>query len=110
MEGLLLGAAVGAGAWLASRSGSVRVGTAIAGAVGASAGVVITLLGGRLMLGSLELLAEAFPGSRLRLDELSRLSGETAYGPVTAFAFTTLEGMLFSACVVGAMMLARRRS
>jgi len=85
----------------------VRRGAALAGITGAVAGIVIALLGGRLMLGSLELLAEAFPGSRLRLDQLSRIFGEAGVGPITALAFTTSEATLFSACVVGAMMLAR---
>jgi DNA-binding winged helix-turn-helix (wHTH) protein len=110
MEGLLLGAAVGIGAWLAYRSGSVRRGAVLAGLAGGSAGMAIALLGGRLMLGSLELLAEAFPGSRLQIERLSGLFDEPVYGPITAFASTTLEAMLFSACVVGAMMLARRRA
>ncbi len=108
-EGLLLGAAVGLGAWLAFPSGSLRRGTAFAALTGAAAGVVIVLLGGRLMFGSLELLAAAFPGSRLRLDPLPGMFGEAGFGPVTSFATTIVEGALFSASVVGAMMLARRR-
>ena len=109
MEGLVLGAAVGVGAALAFRSALLRVGMALAGLAGAVAGIVISLLGGRLMLGSLELLAEAFPGSRLRLDPLSHLFGEPSFGPVTAFGSNILEATLFSACVVGATLLARRR-
>ena len=71
-EGALIGAAAGSGAWIALRSSSVRRGATIAAACGAVAGIAIALLGGRLMLGSLELLTSDFPASRLRLDQISR--------------------------------------
>jgi len=109
MEGLLVGAGTGLGTWLAFRDGSVRGGSALAGLSGAAAGLAISLLGGRLMLGSLELVAETFPRSRLRLDQIARLFGEAKVGTVTRFGSTILEAALFGSCVVGAMMLARRR-
>ena len=62
-------------------------------------GLLITVTGGRLFGGSLSLLAEGFPGARLRLD----LLGQFAAG-VTSM----LEGAWFSLCLVGALMLARR--
>lgn len=109
LEGVLVGAAVGIGAWLALRSDSLCRGIAFSAAVGAVAGVLIFLFGGRLMFGSLELLAEAFPNSRLRLNPIAHLFGEARFGPATSLGTTTLEAALFSACVVGAMMIARRR-
>ena len=109
MEGLLVGAGVGLGSWLAFRTGSVRHGSALAGFSGAVAGLAISLLGGRLMLGSLELVAETFPRSRLRLDQLAGLFGEARFGTMTRFGSTILEATLFSTCVVGAMMLALRK-
>jgi DNA-binding winged helix-turn-helix (wHTH) protein len=111
-EGALLGGAVGLGAWLASRgtrAPSLRRSIAAAGAAGAAAGVVIHLLGGRLMASSLDLFAERFPASRLRLDRLGALLGESDFGPTTAMVMGGLEGLLFGACVAGAMILARRR-
>jgi DNA-binding winged helix-turn-helix (wHTH) protein len=108
LEGLITGAAVGAAAMLASRQASVRRGVASAIPCGAGAGLLISLVGGRLMLGSLDLLAHQFPGSRLRLDQISRLFGEAAFGPVTRTVTSALEGALFAAGVVGAMMVARR--
>ena len=81
---------------------------AAAGLAGGAAGVVITLLGGRLMGGSLELLARSFPGSSLRLDPVGRLFGEPGFGPVSQLVTSGLEGLLFGACVGGAMILARR--
>lgn len=109
LEGAILGAAVGVGAWLATRASSVRAGASLAALTGGAAGLVIALLGGRLMLGSLELLLRHSPGSRLHLDQVSRIFGETAFGPVTQFATAILEGALFAGCVVAAMGVASRR-
>ncbi|HKR24957.1 MAG TPA: transcriptional regulator [Allosphingosinicella sp.] len=106
-EGALLGGAVGLGAWLGSRC-SLRRGVAIAGLVGAAAGLLITLAGGRMMGGSLDLLARAFPDSRLRLDPIGAMLGERGFGPLSEGVTGGLEGMLFGGCIVGAIMLARR--
>jgi hypothetical protein len=62
------------------------------------------------MLGSLELLLRHSPGSRLHLDQVSRLFGESDFGPITQFATAMLEGALFAGCIVAAMTIARRRS
>ena len=110
-EGALLGGAVGLGAWLAGRggsAGSLRRGVAVAALAGGAAGVLIPLVGGRMMGGSLDLLARAFPESRLRLDPIGALFGESGFGPVTQAVTGGLEGALFGGCVVGAMILARR--
>ena len=101
-EGLTIGAAVGLAAWLSSGI-SLRRGAVQAGLIGAVAGVAIVLLGGRLMAGSLALLAQQFPDSRLRLDQL-----DTLFGPASHAVTGALEGALFAACVVGAMKLAKR--
>jgi DNA-binding winged helix-turn-helix (wHTH) protein len=111
IEGALLGAAVGLGAWLASRgprSLPLRRSVAATAVAGGLAGAAIPLLGGRLMGGSLDQLAARFPQSRLRLDQIGTLFGETGLGPVSQVVTGALEGALFSACVVGAMILARR--
>lgn len=109
-EGVLLGAAVGLAAWLAFRAGWARLrrSAALAAGSGAMAGLVIALVGGRLMAGSLDLLARTFPDSRLRLDQIGILFGEGGVGPVTRLVTSALEGALFSACVVAAMILAQR--
>jgi DNA-binding winged helix-turn-helix (wHTH) protein len=107
-EGLLLGAAVGIGAWLASRIDGMRRSSAVAAVIGGATGILIVVLGGRLMGGSLALLSEQFPDSRLRLDQLGILFGEHGFGPVTHIVTGGLEGALFAGCVVGAMILARR--
>lgn len=107
-EGALLGGAIGLGAWFASRGRSRR--RIVAGAlVGAAAGILVPLLGGRLMGGSLDLLAQSFPGSRLRLGQLGSLFGEKGFGPVTQVVTGAFEGLVFAGCVIAAMTLAHRR-
>jgi DNA-binding winged helix-turn-helix (wHTH) protein len=111
-EGLALGAAVGLGAWLAERSmerGSLRRGIVIAGIVGALAGLLIPLAGGRLLGGSLASLAATFPSSRLRLDLLGRLVGEDHFGRFSQSIAGALEGGLFAAGLVTAMLVALRQ-
>ncbi len=111
-EGALLGGAVGLGAYLATRDpshGSLGRSIALGGAAGAAAGIVITLLGGKLMAGSLNSLSGRFPNSRVQLDQIGALFGETGFGPTSQVVTGGLEGLLFAGCVVGAMSLAQRR-
>lgn len=111
LEGVVLGGAVGLGAWLGSRSErreSLRRSVLITGLAGGVAGVVISLIGGHLMGGSLDLLARRFPDSRLALDQIGGLFGERGFGPVAQAVTGGLEGMLFAGCVVGAIVIARR--
>lgn len=106
-EGLLLGASVGCGLWFGSRNGrSPWTGRSVTAAAiaGALVGMVIPLYGGRLMGGSLDLLARSFPNSRLRLDRIGALLGEHGFGPISQMATGALEGALFGACVIGAMV------
>ncbi len=109
LEGLIVGAGVGASLWIGSGTTRIRRASLIASAIGAVGGLVVTLIGGRLMGGSLALLAERFPGSRLRLDTVAALFGESAFGPTTQLFTAVLEGALFTGCVTAAMLLARRQ-
>lgn len=106
-EGLVLGAAVGLAVW--SGAGRLRRTVAIATAAGAAGGLLIAMAGGRLMGGSLALLAQHFPGSHLHFDGISAIFGETGFGPATQAATAALEAALFAGCVAGAMALARKR-
>jgi DNA-binding winged helix-turn-helix (wHTH) protein len=111
-EGLLLGAAIGLSAWLSDRAaaaGSHRRGVAVALLVSGVAGMIIVLLGGQMMSGSLDLLARHFPESHLRLDRLGSLFGEAGLGPITRVMTSALEGSLFGGCIVQAMMLVRQQ-
>ena len=108
-EGGLLGAAIGLAAWLTlwkPRALSLRRGLIIGTLVGGAAGMLIALLGRPMMGGSLAMLADSFPGSRLRIDEVGHLFGESGFGPITHVATSALEGALFSACLIGAMVAA----
>jgi DNA-binding winged helix-turn-helix (wHTH) protein len=107
-EGAVLGGGVGLAAWAAGRvTGSTARRSAIAALVGAATGAAITLLGGRMMAGSLDLLARDFPEGRLRLDPIGQMFGEQGLGPVALVATGAMEGGLFAGCVVAAMLWAR---
>lgn len=107
-EGLVLGGAVGLGAWVAIGR-SPRRGAALAAACGAAGGLVVALFGRPLMAGSLARLAEHLPGSRLSLDPLGGVVGEHHFGPLASAATATLEGALFAGAIVLAMRLMERQ-
>lgn len=110
-EGAVIGAALGLAAWLASlnREGSVERAAGAGALCGGAAGLLVPLLGGRMMAGSLDQLARTFPGSRLQLDQLGMMAGETGFGPIAQLITGGLEGALFGGCVVGAIIAARKR-
>jgi DNA-binding winged helix-turn-helix (wHTH) protein len=109
MEGLILGATVGLGTFLGLKTASIGRAMGLSAALGALAGTAIALLGGRLMLGSMAMLTRGFPQSRLRVDHFGRYFGEAGFGPTAQMVTAGLEGALFTACVVGAIIVARRR-
>ena len=101
-EGVLLGGAVGLAVWLGARGKRLSLRRSVAAAA------LIGLSGGELMAGSLDLLAQSMPGSRLHLDWIGRLIGESDFGPASRVGTCILEGALFAAFVTAAMVLARR--
>jgi DNA-binding winged helix-turn-helix (wHTH) protein len=113
-EGAALGAALALGAYLGNqigeRAGGVTRWHAAAGAGfgGAVVGALIPLAGGRLMGGSLDLLAKSFAESRLQLESFGPLFGELHFGQATQAVLGGIEGLLFGSCVVGALALMRR--
>ena len=106
-EGLLLGAAIGAGVWIARKRGR-RVALLTGAILTSLSAAGAALLGGRLMGGSLAALAAQFPAARLRLDHLS-LFGEEKFGPVSQIATASLEGALFGAAMVVALTVEQQR-
>lgn len=103
-EGAVLGAAVGLAAWIAGRrSRSPAQAVAIGAAATGVAGFILPLLGGTLLGGSLDQLVRRFPDSRFSLAPIGRLFGETGFGPVSQAATAGIEGLLFGACIVGAL-------
>lgn len=106
-EGALLGGAVGLGWWLARSGGKRRL--ALGAMASGAGGIAAVLAGGRLLGGSLSLLAETFPGSRLRLDPIGAWFGESGFGTVSQLVTAGLEGALFGGCLIAAMVFAERR-
>jgi hypothetical protein len=106
-EGILVGAVTGIAAAVAVRV-SLRIGVAVAVVLGGATGALVSLLGGRLMGGSLASLADAFPDSRLRLDGIGGMFGEAAFGPISQTVTAGLETGLFASFVVAGMVLASR--
>jgi len=111
-EGALLGGLIGAAVWFNARAGiqpPIRRCVATGALAGLAAGVLIPLLGGRLMGGSLDLLAQGFPASRFRVEQLGAMFNEAGFGLISQLVTAGLEAMLFGGCVAGAMALACRR-
>jgi hypothetical protein len=109
-EGALLGAALGFAAWVAlNRQLALGRSAAVGGLAGAIAGLLVPLLGGHLLGGSLNLLARGFPDARFRLDAIGALLGENGFGRTSEALTATIEGGLFGLCVAGALALARKR-
>jgi hypothetical protein len=111
LEGALIGAAVGVAYVIAGRleQGSRWRRIAVAVVCGAVGGVLVIVLNGHMLGGSLDLLAHQFPASRLRFDRIGALFGEAGFGPVSRTVTSALEGGLFGGGVVTAMRLARRQ-
>ena len=107
-EGSLLGAAIGLAAWAARDSGRLRYGLLCGALAGGVAGALIPPLGGYLLGGSLELLAQQFPDSHVRLDAIAHLFGQTHFGLLSQTITGAIEGLVFGAGVVGALTLVRR--
>ena len=107
-EGSLLGAVVGLAAWWTRDTAGVARGLVIGALAGAIAGALIPLLGGYLLGGSLALLAEQFPDSRLHLNAIGALFGEQGFGRTSQVVMGALEGLAFGAAMVGALVYARR--
>jgi DNA-binding winged helix-turn-helix (wHTH) protein len=107
-EGLALGAATGLACWLAGRMTLPRS-VALALALGAATGVLLALTGGTMFGGSLDLLARTVAGSRISLDGIGGLFGETGYGPLSRLASGGIEGALFVGGMVWATRIAARQ-
>ena len=101
-EGVLLGAAIGAGVWIA-RGRRQRIALLAGAVLTGLAGAGTALSGGRLMGGSLAALAAQYPGARLKLDHLGVMFGEATFGMVSQVATAGLEGALFGAVMVWAL-------
>jgi len=110
LEGLVTGAAVGAGYALATRRlpqggmaaprGAARWRVSVVTALVTAAAAVALAAAGRHLVGSgLDLMAGVFAGSQVGLDPLARLLGEGSLRPVTRAIVSAFEGAMFGAGV-----------
>ncbi|MCR5871864.1 MULTISPECIES: transcriptional regulator [unclassified Sphingomonas] len=104
-EGLALGGAVGLAYWIAARRrGSDARFAGLTGAgCGALAGLVIALLGGRLLAGSIDVLTQTMDGARLDLGRIGALLGESGFGLRSRVLTGVLEGALFGGLTVAGL-------
>jgi len=109
-EGVIIGAAVGIGYVVAGllEPGPRWRRIAVAVIFGAFGGLLVAVLGGHMMGGSLDLLAHQFPDSQLRIERVGAWFGESGFGRISQIVTAALEGGLFGGGVVTAMRLARR--
>ena len=109
-EGALLGAALAAGStWGGGADATARWRPLVgAGLVAGAVGILIPLAGGHLFAGSLNNLAQAFADSRVQVQALGALFGDTRFGTFTQAMLGGLEAMLFAVFVVGGHVVARQ--
>ena len=108
LEGLILGSAVGLAAFVSRRQVGHAIG--IAALLGAGAGLIIAMLGGRMLAGSLQELVATFPASPMRFGGLNSLFVEGGFGPIGRAVTAAFEGAVFSAAVTWALILHKRLS
>ncbi|HXG64322.1 MAG TPA: hypothetical protein VNO70_04385, partial [Blastocatellia bacterium] len=110
-EGAMIGAGVSLGAILTGRlQASARPWQKVMGAsLGAmSAGILLTVIGGNLFSGSLEIVARSFADSQIRLDPLAPFFGEVRFGQTTQIMMGAIEGLLFGAGTAAGIELSSR--
>lgn len=111
-EGLVIGAAAGAGYAIARRLGSAARSrmhrAAVVAAFCAAGALSLTWAGRPLVGGTLHVIAREARGSQISLTPLGRLIGEPGFGPVSQALIAAWEGGIFGFGV--GIALLRRRS
>lgn len=103
LEGAVIGLGVSLGAVLiAVLWPRARVWQKVLGAsLGAMcAGVLLTVIGGNLFSGSLEIVAKLFTNSQIRMEPLAPFFGEVHFGHTSQIISGAIEGFLFGAGVM----------
>jgi DNA-binding winged helix-turn-helix (wHTH) protein len=111
LEGAIIGAGVSLGIvmvekLIAHSRAWQRVAGACLGAVGA--GVLLTVVGGNLFSGSLEIVARLFANSQMRMEALATYFGEPHFGGTTQIVLGAFEGLLFGAGMSAGLEIAAR--
>jgi len=112
-EGGVIGACTSLGAIIAgyANSSARRWRPVLGAGLGAMvAGVLLTIIGGNLFSGSLEIVARAFSDSQLRMDALATLFGEVHFGRTTQLIMGAIEGGLFGCMMMAGMKFALREA
>ena len=116
LEGALIGAGVALGPvvtyYLVRRPGQWRgVLYIVFGALGGMiASIALTMLGGNMFTGSLQIMQQSFSASQIRLETIATIFGEGEFGRTTQVALGALEGLLFGGGVTaGIETFARSR-
>lgn len=112
-EGAVIGMSLSLGAvlvgwWMPRSRGWQRVAGASVGAM--CAGILLTVIGGNLFSGSLEIVARMFADSQIRMEPLASFFGEVHFGQTSQVIMGALEGLLFGAGVMSGSEMLRRAS
>ncbi len=99
-EGAVIGTGVSLGAvlitqWLKNPRAAQRILGAALG--GMCAGIILTVIGGNLFSGSLEIVARSFADSQLNLEPLAPYFSKVHYSHVREIIFGGIEGLMFGA-------------
>lgn len=103
--GVSLGVAVVAFVWARATLWQRAFGASL-GAM--CAGVLLTIIGGNLFSGSLEIIAKMFANSQIRMEPLAPFFGEVHFGQTTQLICGAIEGLLFGAGVMSGIELSTR--
>ena len=95
--GVSLGAVLIAVVWPRARVWQKVLGASL-GAM--CAGVLLTVIGGNLFSGSLEIVAQLFANSQIRMEPLAPYFGEVHFGHTSQIISGAIEGLLFGAGVM----------
>jgi len=112
-EGAVIGAGSSLGALLTGRlfNGGRTWHRIFGAAVGSMlAGIALTLIGGNLFSGSLELIARSFANSQIRLEPLASFFGEVQFGRTTQIALGAMEAFLFGGGLTAGLEYLNRHS
>ncbi len=114
LEGAVIGAGVTLGAvliteWLKAPRAWQRISGAALG--GMCAGVILTVIGGNLFSGSLEIVARSFADSQIRMEPLAPYFSKVHNSHIREIIFGGIEGLMFGAGLMsGIELVARKRN
>jgi DNA-binding winged helix-turn-helix (wHTH) protein len=112
LEGAVIGAGLSLGVVLMTQIFKEarpfqRVLGAALGAMGA--GILLTIIGGNLFSGSLEVVARSFADSQIRMEPLAPYFGAASFNHTREIIFGAIEGLMFGAGLMSGIELFSRR-